>query len=108
MELHPTLPAGIGEEELGTQAPLVRALLVRRLELMWRGLEPFVDPGQGKPDPRFMEAGIRVLDRLARLYRLDAPVSAPDTAHDDDPVTPAELVAHQVAEIEARMRSGAA
>lgn len=68
--------AGIGEEQVSGSAPLVRALVVERLELMWRNCEPHIDGSMGKPDPRYMEAGIRIVDRLSRLYRLDHPQAA--------------------------------
>jgi hypothetical protein len=71
-----TTPGGIGEEQLQEAAPLVRSLVVQRLETIWRTCQPHIDGTGGKPDPRFVEAGIRVLDRLMRLYRLDAPVAA--------------------------------
>lgn len=94
---------GIGEEQVTGSAPLVRALLVQRLEKIWAVCEPHVD-GSVKPDPRFIEAGIRVLDRLARLYRLDAPLTgggAPDT---DPEGTALAAAVGQVTELEARMR----
>lgn len=69
-------PAGIGDEQINDRAPLVRALVVQRLEMIWRTCEPHINGGSGRPDPRFVEAGIRVLDRLMRLYRLDTPVAA--------------------------------
>lgn len=71
-----TTPGGIGEEQLTEAAPLVRSLVVQRLETIWRTCQPHIDGTGGKPDPRFVEAGIRVLDRLMRLYRLDAPAQA--------------------------------
>lgn len=72
-----TTPTGIGEEQLADAAPLVRSLVVQRLETIWRTCQPHIDGTGGRPDPRFVEAGIRVLDRLMRLYRLDAPQPAP-------------------------------
>lgn len=75
-----TQPAGIGEEQLQDRAPLVRALVVQRLEMIWRTCEPHITGASGRPDPRYVEAGIRVLDRLMRLYRLDAPARASDDA----------------------------
>jgi hypothetical protein len=69
-------PGGIGEEQLQEAAPLVRSLVVQRLETIWRTCQPHIDGTGGKPDPRFVEAGIRVLDRLMRLYRLDAPAAS--------------------------------
>ena len=68
----------IDDAELQEQAPTVRAEVLARLEAMYKAIEPFTKPREEegmllKPDPRFVEAGIRILDRLMRLYRLDAP-----------------------------------
>ena len=71
---------GISEEELAESAPLARALVLQRLEMIWRSCQPHIDGEAGRPDPRYVEAGIRVLDRLMRLYRLDAPQAAPVAA----------------------------
>lgn len=93
---------GIGEEEVARSTPMVRALLVQRLEQIWAQCEPHVT-GDVKPDPRFIEAGIRVLDRLAKLYRLDSPLSkTPDTVTDPHRLAVEAAVA-QVAQMEARM-----
>jgi hypothetical protein len=93
---------GIGEEEVATSAPMVRALLVQRLEQIWSVCSPHVT-GEVKADPRFIEAGIRVLDRLAKLYRLDSPLT-PSGSNDIDPSGTALAAAvDQVAELEARM-----
>lgn len=71
--------AGIGEEQVAQSAPLVRALAVQRLEMIWAACEPHIrltqddiDLGR-KPDPRFVEAGIRVVDRLINVYGLLKP-----------------------------------
>jgi hypothetical protein len=71
---------GIGEEELADSAPWARALVLQRLEEVWQSCQPHMNGDMGKPDPRFIEAGIRVLDRIMRLYRLDAPQAAPPEA----------------------------
>ena len=94
---------GIGEEQIAGSAPLVRALVVQRLELMWRTCEPFIDASAGKPDPRFIEAGIRVVDRLTKLYRLDSPVSGMNEPDSVTRTDTRELVRAQLVELEARM-----
>lgn len=98
---------GIGEEQVTGSAPMVRALLVQRLEQIWSQCEPHVT-GSVKPDPRFIEAGIRVLDRLARLYRLDSPLTGGGVADPDPAGTLLQSAVDQVAELEARMRADGA
>jgi hypothetical protein len=95
--------AGIREEDVAASAPMVRALLVQRLEQIWSQCEPHVT-GELKPDPRFIEAGIRVLDRLAKLYRLD--LQAPPTGLPvTDPVGAAiDAARKQLDELEARIQ----
>ncbi len=95
---------GIGEEQVTGSAPMVRALLVQRLEQIWSQCEPHVT-GTVKPDPRFIEAGIRVLDRLARLYRLDAPLTGGGAADPDPAGTALQAAVDQITELEARMRA---
>lgn len=80
MTLSLSVNTGIGEEELADSAPLARALVLQRLEMTWRACEPHINGDAGKPDPRYLEAGIRVLDRIMRLYRLDLPQVAPPAA----------------------------
>ena len=73
--------SGITEEDIARSAPLVRALAVQRLEMIWRNCQPHIELSQQdledgrKPDPRFVEAGIRVVDRLINLYGLLKPVA---------------------------------
>lgn len=96
---------GIRDEEVAESAPLVRALLVQRLEQMWSAVEPQILGTTGKPDPRHIEAGIRIVDRLARLYRLDDPV--PGQSEDDpDRIQVADMVESTLRELEARMADG--
>lgn len=96
---------GIRDEEIAESAPLVRALAVQRLEQIWRACEPQILGVAGKPDPRFIEAGIRVVDRLARLYRLDQPVPGTlDPAEEKIPVS--QLVSKGLQELEQRMADG--
>ena len=96
---------GIGDEQVAESAPLVRALVVERLEKMGAACEPQILGVAGKPDPRFMETGVRIVDRLIRLYRLDAPVPNQD-AGDGDLVPMVDLVSRGLAELEARMNDG--
>lgn len=95
---------GIGDEQIHEAAPLVRALVVQRLEKIWSICEPHVTGEAGKPDPRWAEAGIRVLDRLSRLYRLDSPAPGAEQS-DGDLVAKSELVLASLRELEARMRA---
>lgn len=97
---------GIGEEQVTGSAPMVRALLVQRLEQIWSVCEPHAT-GAVKADPRFIEAGIRVLDRLARLYRLDLPLTAAGKVDQDPLQTALQAAVDQVAVMEARMRDDA-
>ena len=72
-------PAGIHEEQVADSAPYVRALVVQRLEQVWRACEPHINPSPEdletgfRRDPRYVEAGIRVLDRLTAIYGLLKP-----------------------------------
>lgn len=97
-------PAGIGDEQLTDAAPLVRALVVQRLETIWRTCEPHITGTGGRPDPRFVEAGIRVLDRLIRLYRLDVPQAAVEglEALTDAPA----VLDERMRQLEQRIRGG--
>lgn len=101
---------GINDEHVAQSAPLVRALAVQRLELMWRACQPHIEPDQErlelgvKPDPRFIEAGIRITDRLIGLYQLLKPqhaMSEPDPANRVDQ---RDLVRAQVAALEEKVR----
>lgn len=111
MELNSDLPSlpGIRDEEISASAPAVRALLVHRLEQIWNTISPHVDGTRQEdgwqPDVRFVEAGIRCLDRLAKLYRLDQPVAAAP-GHADASVDQRELVSRALEEVEARMAEG--
>ena len=96
---------GIGEDEVTGSAPFVRALLVQRLEKIWSQCEPHVD-GTVKPDPRFIEAGIRVLDRLARLYRLDQPLTPVNVAVDDPRQAAVDQAKLILQELTSRMDQG--
>jgi hypothetical protein len=100
--------AGISDEQVTQAAPMVRATVVQRLEMIWRACEPHIDPvpdelGPRKPDPRFVEAGIRVTDRLIALYGL----LKPGTSEEEDHTTPTgqvEAAMDRLKELEARLR----
>lgn len=101
--------AGINEEQVAEAAPAVRALVVQRLEMVWRSCEPHINPSQEdlddgfRRDPRYIEAGIRVLDRLTAIYGLTKPnqVQAdPDAGSSQDQRA---AVAKLVAELEQRV-----
>lgn len=84
----PELP-GVTDEHIRASGPAVRKLLLDRLEMIWQTVQPHVDGTRasqegeyGGPDVRFVEAGIRCLDRLAKLYRLDQPVPVDPLAGD--------------------------
>jgi len=104
------IEAGIGDEQVASSAPLVRALAVQRYEMIWRACEPNIDLPQEqldegrRPDPRFIEAGIRVTDRLVQLYQLLKPqhqMSEPDPGSRQDQ---RELVRDKVRELEVKIR----
>ena len=102
--------AGITEENVNQSQPLVRALVVQRLEKIWRTCEPHIEvpvDGEGSPlykaDPRFVEAGIRVCDRLAKLYHLEQPQVSGNEPDKASLMDQRELARQQVLELSARM-----
>lgn len=102
MEAIEASPRGIRDEDIHDAAPMVRALVVERLEQIWSTCSPHVTGGVPRPDPRFVEAGIRVLDRLMKLYRLEAPVPGADQPQ-GELISKSELVLAQLQELEQRM-----
>lgn len=102
----PHLPE-IRDEEIQESGPAVRALIVHRLEQLWATISPHVDGTRAEegwsPDVRFLEAGIRVCDRLAKLYRLDQPVAA-DPLAGDVAADKRALVVASLDELEARVQ----
>jgi hypothetical protein len=55
-----------------------------------------------KPDPRFIEAGMRCVRDLALLYRLHAPTASMSEPDPGGRVDARELVRAQLVELEAR------
>lgn len=99
------IPGGIGDEQVAESAPLVRSLVVQRLERMWRALDPYLEADEAmgtKPDPRYLETGVRVLRELVRLYRLDAVRPVPPA--EPDVVADVEAVERELLELEAKLR----
>jgi hypothetical protein len=102
--------AGIGEEEVASSAPFVRALVVQRLEQVWAACEPHIlvsreDRELGlRPDPRFVEAGIRVLDRLGAIYGLLRPARAIEGTGSDGQDELRAAAAEQIRQLERKLR----
>jgi len=102
---------GIGDEQVAESAPMVRALVVQRLEMIWRACEPHIMPPPPetefdlprKPDPRFVEAGIRVNDRLIALYGLLKTNPSLDKGEETTTVE-VEQALKRVRELEERLR----
>lgn len=101
--------AGIRDEDVAASVPFVRALVVQRLEQAWRACDPHiqvqVNPDTGlvmRPDPRFIEAGLRILDRLSSLYRLNTPQSSMPDADLEGRAGIQGIVRAQIEEMENR------
>lgn len=102
--------AGIGEEEVATSAPFVRALAVQRLEQIWAACEPHIlvsreDRELGvRPDPRFVEAGIRVIDRLGAIYGLLRPLRGSEATVLEGQEELRAAAAEQIRQLEQKMK----
>lgn len=103
--------AGITETQVAESAPLVRALAVQRYEMLWRACEPHINLSQEmidagfKPDPRFIEAGVRITNHLVTLYQLLKPqhlMSEPDAVSRQDQ---RELVRSRLLELEQKVQN---
>ena len=107
----PVVRALLRSEDLEAKRPEHRALILGRLEMLWRACEPHVAgvDANGEPmfpDYRYVDLGARILDRQIRILEVlkpDPPV--------DDPVEhgrPAAAVkaSKDLLELEARMRGG--
>lgn len=110
-QLEPGVGAGITDENVAQSAALVRALVVKRLEQAWRACDPHiqvqVNPDTGlvmRPDPRFIEAGIRIIDRLSSLYRLNLVQLGNGPDIDTDRHAIQARILEQVQEMETRLR----
>lgn len=105
---------GISDENVAESAAFVRALVVARLEQAWRACDPHIqvqrNPETGlimRPDPRFIEAGIRILDRLSTLYRLTNPQMVSTDTYQDTRAGIEESARNALESMESRLRDPA-
>lgn len=99
----------ITDEDLVSSGPAVRALLVSRLEQLWKPVERALEAdneGLMPADPRLLEFGRQVVKDEAALYRLSRP---PVVAEEEDEVLGEgvdrrALVESRLQEIEAKLR----
>jgi hypothetical protein len=101
--MEPRLPS-ITDEDLVNAGPSMRYLVAQRLEEIWGVCQPHLDGTAPRPDHRYVETATRVLKEMARIYRLDAPASAP--ARETTALDPAVMVEAQLRELEARVSPG--
>lgn len=102
----------ITDEDLESAKPAVRALLVSRLERMWRPIEQHLDQsdaveGAIPPDPRLLEIGLRIVRDEAVLYQMTKPRLAVEQEEAPElgaGVDRRALVLAQLEEREARLR----
>lgn len=101
----------LGSQELQEQRAGNRAIIASRLELIWGACEPHIRGVDARGDQvavdyRFVDLGVRVLDRLGRVLRVDRedpPVPQVEVV-DRDPN--AVVVSRDLDALEARMRGG--
>lgn len=94
----------LDEEGVDAAGPAMRALMVQRLEMIWEQVKTNLDPELGA-DPRWAEIGLRVLDREAKLYRLDRDkrVEPDEDEQHDGGVDRKALILGQLEELQARL-----
>lgn len=98
-----TRDIAVYEDDITEAAPRVRAQTLMRLEQIWEACQPHITGDMGKPDPRFIDAGIRCLDREIKLYRLDQPTVTASTAATPTQDAVRAALRAQVAELESRL-----
>ena len=117
MELFPVPPPAIPaaplaheltEEQVQEQQPAIRGQLINRLEWLWRATSAEIERGEleQRLDPRFVELGMRTLDRIMKLYRLlDTPKAGIEEPEDETVVTlrQRQQVEQQLRELEAKL-----
>jgi hypothetical protein len=108
------LPAGsmpeITDDNLIEAAPRVRALVMSRLEHMWRQVEIHMvdaEAGDRALDPRMLEIGKGLMKEVAAIYRLGHASPAPEEEVDEVQAAydRRAIVAAKLDELEAKRRA---
>lgn len=97
------------DEQVREQGPAIRGQLIQRLERIWELVSAEIERGEleAHQDPRFLELGLRTLDRIAKLYRLlDAPKVQAEEPEDEGAVVlrNRQQVEQQLRELEAKVK----
>lgn len=106
----------IDDDQVDSDQAAVRFVVVQRLHAIWNTVAPHAtgsirqdtDETLGRePDPRMVEIGVRVLDRLTTLYRLTKPqVRTEEETEPTDEASVTALVAASLDQLEADSLSG--
>ena len=105
-------PFEITDDQITSNAPRVRALQIQRLEEVWERVHVRIEEdrsGTRPLDPRFLEIGLRALKEEALIYRLNR--AAPMAEEEEEVaggIDRINLVANQLAEVEAKLQSTSA
>lgn len=75
------LPAALDDQTLAAHRPMVRGQLVGYLRGLWQYSSEELE--LGKDHVRWAELQLRIIDRLMKLYKLDAPTA--EEAAEEDP-----------------------
>lgn len=105
----PSLPTALSDDDLAAQAPGVRGQLLRRLETIWSYCEDEIEVSklEQRSDPRFADLGLRTLDRIAKLYRLEKVPAVVPEEHEEvsgiEVTRTRDMVLKSLAELESRV-----
>lgn len=101
------LVKAITDADVADQRPAVRGQLADELRrLLDFCFENMGEDGDGKVDVRFAELAVRILDRIAKLWRLDAVEKAPDGVEETVAASTArqlDIVRAQIADLADRV-----
>lgn len=104
----PALPQ-ITDEDLASSKAAVRALVVARLEQLWRPISDHLKKvSDFPPDPRLLEIGLRITKDLSLMYQLQRPVKEPEEEETEEiggGVDRRALVEQTLVELEAKRRA---